>query len=262
MKLFELIDDNVIRDEFETAEEWFMQLDDYENEESEALGAGAYSAVVPTDIPGEVKKILYNGGGDGFDSVDEIKKDAYVIFISKIAESNATDGNPYLPRISRIDTIRGRDGKLYLNIFMERLAPLQRADVATVEAMARKMYGESKDFALMEEAFEYLENKGLSNDSSRLNLLLAPIVYQFLGGRLSPPVTRVLYNAFRQDMGNKLIRAIAGDESIKITDDRLMDAVNLVSNLGKDTTIDFHFNNAMMRRTSVGPQLVIIDPVV
>lgn len=33
MKLFEVIDDQIIRDEFTTAEEWFEQLDDFEEDD-------------------------------------------------------------------------------------------------------------------------------------------------------------------------------------------------------------------------------------
>jgi hypothetical protein len=256
MKLFEVVDDQIIRDEFTTAEEWFEQLDDFENEESDALGAGAFSAVVPVDIPGEVKKILYGGGGQGFKDLNSIKDDAYVMFITAIAENNATDGNPYLPRISKINVIRGRDERYYLEIFMERLSNISNIDDDIAIALARKMYGESPAFDVMERAISVAHDKGPTNT---FKVIMIEPLRRAIRGSSSPSFSKFAYDALKQDLANKLFEAL-NTEKISITDEELIKAVNIIRNL-KGVEDDLHFNNVMIRRTSVGPQLVIIDPV-
>jgi hypothetical protein len=257
MKLFEVIDDQIIRDEFTTAEEWFEQLDDLENEDTDALGAGAFSAVVPVDIPGEVKKILYGGGGAGFDDLTDIKDDAYVMFITAIAENNATDGNPYLPRISKINVIKGRDDKYYLEIFMERLSNISKIDGDMAVALARKMYGESPAFDVMEKAISVAyDDKGSPNT---FRIIMIEPLRRAIRGNASPRFSKFAYDALKQDLANQLLSDLSR-EAIRVTDEELIKAINLIRNL-KEVQDDLHFNNVMIRRTSVGPQLVIIDPV-
>lgn len=255
--LLEDISPNKVKKEFKTSTEWFEELDDFNNEKTDALGSGSYASVIDSNVIGEVTKILYGVDGSGYKSIDEIKRDPYVDFILAIAENNVSDGNPFLPRLGMIETIMGRDNTFYLKIHMEKLHPFKTVDSSSAEGIARILYGESKDFSKMEHAYKIIEDYSIT-DIEHLQLTLFPL-WAFLGGSyLMSNIVDTNYRPLTKALTD--VKDSIEDNGIRVTNNEMKEALKLVNNI-KNGTLDLHFNNVMIRRTSIGPQLVIIDPL-
>lgn len=194
-----------------------------------ALGnPGAYAAAYEhKKRPGTVLKI-----GKFHDSPFE---DGYLSYVQSILKANRSAGNPYLPRIYgikvyRMKPIKGSDGEMFTPrggqyvVEMERLYKLTELSKEEITAIAEKI-------------FDNWDNWGDER--------------------------RQVYNLVR-----KLDRAVKRHEELgQIKDRQLVRALAIIHNIEKrkrnisDIELDMHEGNYMFRRTNVGPQLVITDPL-
>lgn len=155
--------------------------------------------------------------------------DGYLSFVQAVLRNNRSAGNPYLPRIYSVkiyrpETKSGEEplrGGQYF-VEMERLYKMRELRPEELMAIGSKIFGSW-------------------NDDENEPWQLA----RYLG------------------------RAIAGDKMIlgDIKDRKLLQALSMIHGIEKrkrhisDIQLDMHEGNIMFRRTNVGAQLVITDPL-
>lgn len=189
---------------------------------------GAYGAAYEhKKRPGTVLKV-----GKFYDSPFE---DGYLSFVQSILKANRSASNPYLPRIYsvkiyRAKPVKAKDGEMYTPMggqYVIEMERLHKLDELSKEEL----------IAIAERIFPQWDEQG--NEHHQLSALLRAIG-----------------------------RAAQGKPELKqIKDRQLVRALALIHNIEKrkrnisDIEMDMHGGNYMVRRTPVGPQLVIIDPL-
>jgi hypothetical protein len=245
MKLFELT--GISRDDmFNAAAQSRRSGDDFEElrdqltnlgKDKVRIGDGLYSVVLadPDRAPGSVRKIAYGEHGRGY-TIQKLAKDAYYNYILEIAKGSMK-WNPYLPKVYAIHFHRSKDGLIAFELELERLEELSKLNRREVIAIGSKIFGDP-DF---EQGIEnYMEKQKVTHLSRAAyhNFLLAAVrakalgINRYYGMRIKDPYLR---------------HALAILSRVKRTDSRIF--------------LDMSTENVMVRRTPVGAQLVLTDPL-
>lgn len=219
--------------------------DDYEDEgppekakakhkDVEKLGVGAFATAYkskknPYDV---VKGSRATKESDGFRA-----------FYDMLAANEDVQSNPYFPRFRAMSKYTGDDDKQSYIARMEPLEKYQSLNKRERKALLYRLFSDHGRDVIAHYYAEhgpnavpgdYLEDKELYN-------------------------MEVLAWAIRMAVENDMW----GDElRWEIEDDQFKQAVEFLQNAAEKTEFDpdLHYNNLMIRRTSVGPQLVINDP--
>lgn len=152
------------------------------------------------------------------------KTDPYWFFIDYIIDNDLMD-NPYFPKIYKKRRIEDVEGKKMYSLEMEKLFPLHNLSEKEIIAIASRIFSKS---------FINGELKELSNN---------------------------IHESFFMAMRGLMNDTIDIDE---VKDKNLIEAIKTVQLLDKRLnrrSIDISGNNIMVRRSPVGSQIVITDPL-
>ena len=163
----------------------------------------------------------------------------YLQYIAKASQNERWKSNPYLPRVHSQKNYKDQGGGAAYVVELEKLEPFMDIEQEEVEA-------------IIDKAFHSLPKDKYLNDLPR-----------------------------QYDVVKALQRAAAGrSDAIKnIKDKQLLQAIAIIGNIGKSQItigkktgpdarlnaaqyLDIHTSNVMIRRTPVGAQLVITDPLI
>lgn len=194
------------------------------------LGSGLYANVIQNDNhPNEVTKIS--------NAIDSLSKDGYFLFLTSIVKNERLQSNPYLPKIYNIKIYKNADSKYYYVLTMEKLFPVRQLNDHEVEA-------------ILDRAFHIKGSKksGNHNQSDPMRILLTSI-----DSALMAPKEFYLDSVKNQ----------SANSMTNIKDPSLKQALMIIKKFIRDDKAinDIHDGNVMFRRTSVGAQLVITDPL-
>jgi hypothetical protein len=193
----------------------------HKNKLVKVLGSGAYSTAIERD----------NAPGEitkVSKPIRDLKEDGYFRYLTTILREQRLQGNPYLPKIYKVKIYRDKDGLFFYILNMEKLYNIRSASEEELEAMVDKAFNEVP----VEE----------DNYTSKKEALLL-------------------------SLSNYIEQCIRKDDVKNIKDDDLHDAMVFISEAQRSGRtrgsrhLDIHDGNIMMRRTSVGPQLVLTDPL-
>lgn len=191
------------------------------------IGSGAYASAIEHDHhPSEVIKIS--------NKIADLDNDGYFKFVSAITKNNRLQNNPYLPKIYKIKiyttepSIKENTGYFYV-IHMEKLFSLHDLGNKEIEMLTDKMF-----FTVSSKI-----DKEHGDSSSKRAIFVQTI----------------------DDAIKNISNHNAGTVNIK--DPLLKQAILIIKKILKNRNFgnDIHGRNIMIRRTSVGPQLVITDPL-
>lgn len=159
-------------------------------------------------------------------SLSSDNKDAYLNYLDVVMKSDRMASNPYLPRVYKVKRYNQDLGHTDYVVKMEPLSPLLALEIEDLIAIWRKAFGQDSSPPTIGDPFELVHDLA--------NMLSSYIYYR-------KPV----------------------DGMVKIVDKQLLQAIAIISNLRKrgGGVLDLHAENIMARRTSIGPQLVITDPL-
>ena len=197
---------------------------------------GMYGSVKDTpNDPATVTKTIYNTemspdaiDSDAFDG--DYNVDAYYLWVKACAQSGMMGSNPFIPRVYVIDDRQDSRGVLLPRYRIEKLIPIrnERGEInVSVQVLAAWLNQLAPDYVESHHLEQFIDD----NDE---RTLWAKIQY-----------------LLRTDTGS-------------LVDEQAIDAVALIDELlSWDDEIgnDMHTGNFMYRLTSVGPQLVITDPI-
>ncbi len=197
------------------------------------LGSGLYSDTIEHENePGVVRKISKK--------MIDVTKDGYFKFISTIVTNDRLQSNPYLPKIYKI--------KIYKTVNVEKKNRIEYFYVVQMEKLYPIEQLDSKEM-------EMITNKALHIKSTPNNKEKIRAPHDALVDTLYNALSYVRYQD--DSVGHESI-----DNTVNIKDPQLKQAILFVK---KSIRIsggnDLHEGNLMFRRTSVGPQLVITDPL-
>jgi hypothetical protein len=182
--------------------------------------AGWSGHVIPGNDPHVVRKRNF--------VAQKENSDGYFTYIKDIADNNIASGNPYAPRVYKVDSIVDADGYSRYDIEIETL---QRTDSISedsiVLAVAKRLFNEMQ----LDAARNTLAG------SSRLN-------------GVSPSM--VLARAIELTIQQKIV---SNDSKLN----SLCDRINALAKKHK-FTLDVHAANIMFR-LGAAPQVVIVDPL-
>ena len=185
------------------------------------LGHGAYAGAVEVKGKNEVMKIS-RGTNDPAD-------DPWYQFISRLANNDHMASNPWFPRVYKMKVYETTDKafKYFYIAFMEKLFPMT------------------------------------SLSDEELRALIARSVQAKLTSRIRAAIPMSKYDPLKkletlkgEQLREVLVNKIRG---WKARDPQLKQALDFIMNFYKETDITEY--NIMVRRTSVGPQLVLADPL-
>lgn len=185
------------------------------------LGHGAYAGAIEVQGKNEVMKIS-RGTNDPAD-------DPWYQYISRLASDDHIASNPWFPRVYKMKVYETTDKvfKYFYIAFMEKLYPLH----------------------------------SLGDDE--LRHLIARSVQPKLTSRVRAAIPMSKYDPTKklETMNSESLRGVLVDKirSWKARDPQLKSAMDFLTGFSKDT--DMTEWNIMVRRTSVGPQLVLADPL-
>lgn len=150
-----------------------------------------------------------------------LTNDGYFVYITTIMKNKLFESNPYFPRIYSINTVQDKNSKMQR--YSVNMEKLQTIRSASPESI----------FAIHDKIF--------GEDSAS---------------------TQSIYRIYNL-LNTKLRSMIYNINSYKIYDEQCMEALQLIYNLRTeyDFDNDLHINNMMIRKTSIGDQLVITDPL-
>ena len=201
----------------------------------EKLGTGAFaSAYQHKDNPYDVVK---------GSKASEIP-DGFTAFYDAIAKNKDAQSNPYFPRFRDMSKYTGQDNRKSYISRMEPLEKYQKLSDREREALLDRLFSDhGKD--VMKHYWEeehrnwgdaaYLDDEDLHK-------------------------VEVLAWAIRAAIENN---TWADELRWEIEDDKFKEAIEFLQDAAEESNyeLDVHYNNLMVRRTSVGPQLVINDPL-
>lgn len=195
----------------------------------EILGRGTDAGVLDTGKPGEVTKV----------SKPKVntQQDGYNLFIKEIFNSREMQDNPYFPKIYKIKNNFDRYGKMSYKMNMEKLYPITDLSVEELDAILERI--------TIANLIKYKKDQILQYRNS-----------DFESTALQPKDLASI-------ISDVIDSSLEGYLSI-IKDRELKRALTLIINLRKKypkMINDIKPANLMFRRTSVGAQLVVIDPV-
>jgi len=241
------------------------------------LGQGLYASVRQhKNRPGVVTKIS--------DPVENLENDGYFNYLKMLATNKSVVDNLYFPKIYSIKVYETPPSEMYsYSMFyiveMERLESFKDASLHELEMLADRMFYDFDDFVKMAAATQLKSNTGLDWDPQNIGPELRRMSYVMKQRQKIPPHpaekrSNQELKISEQDKHNLYVGIIAEflDNAVKghksdllaqIKDPMLKQALMLIKKLlsqgghGRD----IHYGNIMVRRTSVGPQLVITDPL-
>jgi hypothetical protein len=201
------------------------------------MGSGLFSVVTadPERDPGTVRKVAYGEYGKGY-TIEKLARDAYYNYILEIAKGSMK-WNPYLPKVYAIHFHRAKDGLIAFEVELERLEPFTKLNRRELIAIGSRIYGDPT----FEQGIEtYMRRQGMSeiSRSKMQSFLLRSIVAQAQG--------------------------LKDYYGLRNKDSRLRHALMLLNRVKKTHSsifLDMHDENVMVRRTPVGVQLVLTDPI-
>jgi hypothetical protein len=202
---------------------------------TKVLGSGVFSvAIGDQDSPGTVRKVTYGDSGRGY-TVDTLMKDAYFNYLMEIAKGSMK-WNPYLPKVYSIKFHESSDGLIAFELELERLHDFDELNSKEVMAIGSRMYGEKEFEEAAKKSVKFKETDRAKKEAVR-SLLLGAIHENVHGRKL---------------------------RGLKPKDSRLRQATRLIGRVNRSHGsffLDMHSGNVMIRRTPVGAQLVITDPL-
>lgn len=193
------------------------------------LGTGAFSSAYQhKDNPYDVAK------GSKATNIP----DGFKAFFMALADDKEAQANPYFPRFRNINIFKQKDDwaddsrESYM-VKMEPLEPYDKLSKAERKMLINKIFSEHG----IDVINHYIKKNPYYN---------AP------GWKLAMAVQAALEN---QEWGDEL--------RWQIEDDKFKEAIEFLQKTAKeyDYEFDLHSGNLMVRRTSVGPQLVLNDPL-
>ena len=208
---------------------------DYEDEQkaflktnkAKRVGGGIEAVVIKYDASHEVVKILGTNA-----KLSRCAHLQYLLACKKYASSN-----PYLPRIESIKTVNYDGTRLLYTIAMEELDEFNWIEDEEYNVILNKLFGEPDESETREvfKGSSFLPSN--NDDASDVARAISKIIRS---GNFKGVIDKQFIQAAQ------IIRAVADRVSPK---------------RGIDNLIDVHSGNVMIRRTAVGPQLVITDPL-
>lgn len=198
------------------------------NDKVKVLGAGAFGSAIQNQSSPTVMKV-----SRGTNNLDN---DGYYQYVSRLGKHDAMASNPYFPKIYKI--------KVFAN---------------SGEQPADNQHKRMKYFYFVE--MERLDPLSKSSEEEILYF------YEKIAGRR--PSERAIAqlhrdkNLFVNDYLNEVIGHLAQRVPANVDDPLMRQALLFIKNIIRDGhgRFDLHYGNIMVRRTSVGPQLVFSDPM-
>jgi hypothetical protein len=226
MKLYEVISPKTLKaDAADFVPTAFHRATNKDNGNLGFLGRGAFAAVFShKNRPASAFKV---GIGDG--------EDTYLSYIAKVSQNERWKSNPYLPRVHSQKNYKDPGGGASYVVEMEKLVPFMSIEPEEVEAIIDRAFhnlppGKYADLPRQYDVVEEITSAAQGNTTSIRNIKDKQLLQAI---------------AMISNIGSKRYR---GNEYGK----RSSGAMHL----------DIHTSNVMIRRTSVGAQLVITDPLV
>lgn len=206
--------------------------DGYEpkNKLVKVLGNGMYAAAIEHENhPGEVTKVS--------SQIDDLNRDGYFRYVSNIVKNDRIQSNPYFPKIYKIKIYKTEptntaNSAYFYTMQMEKLYSVKELSEDEVEMLMDKMFHITHSY-----------KTGQENDHTpNVRDMIATIDYAI-------------------SSGFKKVKSV--NHSTNLKDPHLKQAILIIKKLVRNSglTNDIHGGNLMFRRTSVGVQLVITDPL-
>jgi hypothetical protein len=206
------------------------------------LGGGAYAdAYASEKDPGSVDKVAKPS------EINSLSSDAYYQFLDMLSRNDRIANNPFFPKIHKLETFRGKDGKYTYRVNMEKLSPLKTLSTEEAVRIGTELFAEY----------------GPAHKAMRKNYGIKP--------------TRPSEDPEQDDQGhNKHFAAIyilaecfqqalySDGPPTNILNSHLKQAITLLRNILKKRQSfapDLHAGNLMVRRGPFAPQIVITDPI-
>ncbi len=205
-----------------------------DNPDIETLGTGAFATAYrhkknPYDV---TKGSKASKEPDGFKS-----------FFDALSKNEDAQSNPYFPRFRSMSSYHGQNDR---QSYIARMEPLEQYVALSGkerQMLVNKLFGEH-GIDIINHYFEE-ENRNIPWRGKD------PTKEQFQGEKLAFAVQNSLENDTWAD-----------ELRWQIEDKKFLQAIEFLQDAAKkyDFDLDMHYNNLMVRRTSVGPQLVFNDP--
>lgn len=185
------------------------------------LGHGAYAGAVEVSGRNEIMKISRG--------TNDINEDPWYQYISRLASGDHVSQNPWYPRVYKMKVYETTDQihKFFYIAYMEKLYPLTSLNREELIAITAKTIRPKL--------------------SARI--------------RMAMPMSSYDPTAKLEKMDDAKLREVLVDKIRRheAKDPQLKQALDFTLNFYKENDITEH--NIMVRRTSVGPQLVLADPL-
>ena len=167
--------------------------------------------------------------------------DGFQAFFDAISKDKEAQSNPYFPRFRSMNKFHGNNKQSYVT----KMEPLEKYDTLSGkerEMLVNKLFGEH-GIDIINHYFEEDNRKAKRRE---------PTKEYFPGEKLTWAVQSALENDTWAD-----------ELRWQIEDKKFEQAIEFIQKIAKDTGYEFDMsqNNLMVRRTSVGPQLVFNDPL-
>lgn len=157
---------------------------------------------------------------------DNLSDDAYYTYIKTVVDDKLAHSNPYFPRVYDIKTFKDSNNKQLYSIKLEKLFKLDEISIKELKMLLNRC------FKNLDELTKQIYKVTSFNDEKALYYIII----------------------------EKYINNINN-----LKDDNLIKAINIIETIRRsgynEFNWDLHSGNLMARRTSKGPQLVIIDPL-
>lgn len=203
-----------------------------DNPDIETLGSGAFAtAYRHKDNPYEITK----------GSKASLKPDGFVSFYDALAKNEDAQSNPYFPRFRAMNKYHGQNDRKSYIARMEPLEPYKNLSEEERVMLVDKIFDEHGSDVIN----HYWEEEHRDRQHPRGR------DQYFEGEKFAWAVQSALEN---DTWGDEL--------RWTIQDKKFLQAIEFLQEAAEkfEFDLDMHFNNLMVRRTSVGPQLVFNDP--
>ena len=167
--------------------------------------------------------------------------DGFVSFYDALAKDEEAQSNPYFPRFRDMSKYRGDDDRKSYIARMEPLEPYKNLSKRERKMLVNKIFNEHGSDVINHYWEE--EQRKLPQFYGKGNT--------FPGEKFAWAIRAALEN---QEWGDEL--------RWTIEDEKFEQAIEFLQEAAEKSgfELDMHFNNLMVRRTSLGPQLVFNDP--
>jgi len=212
------------------------------NPDIKVLGTGAFAtAYQHKDTPHDVTK----------GSKASVEPDGWQALFTALSKDKEAAANPYFPRFRSINKFKGNyndEGKPRQSyvVKVEKLEPYQALSKAERKMLVNKIFNEH-GIDVLNHYFEE-ENRKMHKYIRRKD----PTSELFAGEKFAWAIQACLENDTWAD-----------ELRWQIEDKHFLEAIEFIQKAAEEYNygFDLHYNNLMIRRTSVGPQLVLNDPL-